>query len=250
MSRAAAHNRCARTTGTAAAAHHGAMVRLLLRDVAALLLPRECAGCSRAGSWWCVQCAAGAAGPVRHLVAAGLPVAAACDYPRLAPAVLAFKDHAVIGLRPYMASRLAEALQAVAGADSAVVPVPPSRGALRRRGRDVVGDIAADAARLLGLPFTPVLAWSGKHRMQKGLGREERLRNMDGALVVARPFPEGNSPIVVDDVLTTGATLAAAAAAMAARGWPPAAGAVICATRVHPVVDRMNPVAPFRAAKG
>lgn len=237
-------------SGVHVPAHSDTMLRLLLTDLAALLLPRECAGCSEAGSWWCARCAAAAAGPVRQSDAGGLPVVAACEYQRLAPAVLAFKDHAVIGLRPYLASRLAEALQCVACADSVVVPVPTSRRGLGRRGRDVVGDLGADAARLVGLPWEPALAWSGRRRMQKGLGREERMRNMVGALVVVRHLPEGCRPIVVDDVLTTGATVAAAAAALATRGWPPAAGAVICATRSHPVDDRINPVAQIRPEKG
>uniref|UniRef100_UPI002353D325 ComF family protein n=1 Tax=Nocardiopsis dassonvillei TaxID=2014 RepID=UPI002353D325 len=80
---------------------------------------------------------------------------------------------------------------------------------------------------------------------QAGLGRAERLANRAGTLVADRPLPRalgavsgartgsgsGGSAVVVDDVLTTGATVAEATRALRARGIA-VAGAVVLLERL------------------
>ncbi len=106
-----------------------------------------------------------------------------------------------------------------------VVPVPSTAAARRRRGTWLVDDLARGAVR--GLTATgdaaaraPVLRRRGG-RDQVGLGARERARNLDGQVVVARgravTLP-GHDVLLVDDVLTTGASLAACAAVLAAAG--------------------------------
>jgi predicted amidophosphoribosyltransferase len=95
-----------------------------------------------------------------------------------------------------------------------VVPVPAGPWRRRWRGFDPAEEIAAALARRADLPLTPCLGRSSGRR-QVGRRRSERLT--DPPLVHAlAPVPA--VALLVDDVWTTGATLAACAAALRAAG--------------------------------
>ena len=96
----------------------------------------------------------------------------------------------------------------------AVVPVPPAPPRLRRRGFDPAGELAAALAERLEAPLTPCLARRGGRR-QVGRRRAERLAHPPRVRVVA-DVPR--SVMLVDDVLTTGATLTSCAQALRAAG--------------------------------
>ncbi|WP_410607478.1 hypothetical protein [Amycolatopsis sp. lyj-109] len=77
------------------------------------------------------------------------------------------------------------------------------------------------AARGIEVAVAPALQLSGGARDAVGLGREQRMANLAGRLTfreAGRP-PPGFSIVVLDDVVTTGATAAACARALAAEGF-------------------------------
>lgn len=192
-----------------------------------------------------------------------LPVVAAGEYrAELAQSLLAFKKHGQGQLARVLAKGLAGALRAAAGEDPEVllVPVPTSGGAYRRRGFSPVhvllgrleprGTLRAGrrprfaTVRALGRTTggTPgrTKDWprdwaAGRAVGQKGLGRGERAERVRGSMRVRRgPFtPDvlGAPCIIVDDVLTTGATLAEAARALRAGGAVVRGAVVLAATR-------------------
>lgn len=110
------------------------------------------------------------------------------------------------------------------GASVLLVPVPSARGAVRARGHDPARRIALTAAGELRRAGTParVLAVLRQRRAvadQSGLNSRQRLDNLAGALTVAPGggrLLAGGPVVLVDDLMTTGASLAEAARAVRA----------------------------------
>ncbi|HVY96632.1 MAG TPA: phosphoribosyltransferase family protein [Solirubrobacterales bacterium] len=96
----------------------------------------------------------------------------------------------------------------------AVVPVPSPPARLRRRGFDPAGELALALAAELEAPLAPGLRRRDRRR-QVGRGRAERLGHPP-RVHASGPVPR--SVLLVDDVLTTGATLSACAQALRAAG--------------------------------
>ncbi|HSL76340.1 MAG TPA: hypothetical protein VK867_05305, partial [Candidatus Limnocylindrales bacterium] len=102
------------------------------------------------------------------------------------------------------------------GAD-VVVNVPVHADRERQRGYDQAALIARRAARDLGVPFVPALRRARATIAQFDLDRRDRARNVKGAFVVDTRYAGGVQArwvVLVDDVVTTGATLAACATAL------------------------------------
>ena len=119
-------------------------------------------------------------------------------------------------IAPLLGPALAEA---AAGCDL-LVPVPLHRRRLRQRGYNQTALILRHARRYAGLPVDPLsLRRVRSTPPQTGLDRAARRRNVEGAFAVVRPGRiAGRAVLLCDDVVTTGATLAAASAALRAAG--------------------------------
>ncbi len=121
-----------------------------------------------------------------------------------------------------------------AGADGDVlVPVPVHPERLRERGFNQAALLAVHAGRSLGLPVVSALRREQATVAQHGLGRGARRRNVGGAFLPDRPAAAvaGRSVVLVDDVVTTGATLSACAAALLEAGSSGVAGLTLARER-------------------
>lgn len=144
----------------------------------------------------------------------------------LARAVVLHKDAGERRLGPLLGSLLAEKTVAWLGWPDAVVAVPPSRAALARRGFDHAAAIARPVALRLRVPLSALLV-RPTARDQRRLGRAARLAGSAGT------FAAVSAPahvLLVDDVLTTGATLDAAAQALLEIGATEVRVAVVART--------------------
>jgi predicted amidophosphoribosyltransferase len=204
-----------------------------------LVLPRSCTGCEAPGSGLCASCRAVLAARPLGLVRpspcpAGLPeVAALSSYAgEVQRLLLAHKEKGQLGLTKPLGRALAAAVR-VHGLDPVdpvvLCPVPSSRAAVRQRGHDHAMRLARAASRTLGLEARRLLVPARTVADQAGLTTRQRADNVAGALratgVPALPV------VVVDDVMTTGATLVEAARALRAQGHLVAGAAVVAATR-------------------
>jgi ComF family protein len=199
-----------------------------LADAFAYVSPVPCAGCGAEGRALCSVCIPHLAVRLRTAPRAAGPVTAALDYEGVPRAVLlALKEQGRAGLASPLAEPFAAAVSAALAPtpDAVIAAVPSSRAARRRRGFEPVRLLASRA----GIRLTPLFLPARPHAAQKGLGIAERARNLDGVFALARPV-RGIRVLLVDDVITTGATLAAAAGVLRAGGAEVVGAAVLAAT--------------------
>ena len=243
------------------------LMGVVARSLAATLemaLPTLCGGCGAPGPPWCPMCAREAAratspGPRPVLPTPcprGLPPTwAAGPYDAATRAALvAFKDGDRRDLTMVLAPMLSRAVGAALAEDRYlravlasgngplfVVPVPSSTAAVRRRGdaplelmtRACVAQMACSRAELI---VTPALRLCRRVADQAGLDHRQRAANLEGAMQVRsrwRDCVQGVTCLLVDDVLTTGATLVEAARALRAAGAAHVAAATVAATQRH-----------------
>jgi len=196
-----------------------------------LLLPPACAGCGERGSILCGDCIGAFRPPGSARDRFVAPDPAVVIGGRLMVAIAAFgyagRLRRVMHRLKYTgASRVAGPLAACAApalhrlmnisGEATLVPVPVGEARRRRRGYNQAALIARALARQCGVGVAEPLARSRETRAQHRLDRAARSRNLRGAFAAHRPVPK--DVILVDDILTTGATLDACAEVLLAAG--------------------------------
>lgn len=212
-----------------------AAVRRAALDALATLVPVDCPGCGASAIGACAACrAAVRAGcepwsGVFDSRAGPLPISAASSYEGTPKALLAaLKERGRTDAAAPLGAllRVALAVHAATPHETApdargdasgtlLVPVPSRPAATRRRGFVPIELIVRAASGRL-VPAR-VLEVRGGTRDQAGLDRDERRTNLEGAMR-SRTRLDGRRVLLVDDVVTTGATLREAARAAAAAG--------------------------------
>jgi predicted amidophosphoribosyltransferase len=220
----------------------GASLERMLDVGLDLVLPRQCGGCGAPATGWCAGCAAQlAVGPDEPRLASPrldpqVPVFALGRYAGARrQAIVAVKERGRTDLIAPLALPLAVALQrllcwGMLDLPLTIIPAPTRRSAARRRGGDPIGRIAAAAsARHPGITVAPALRMRALTRDSVGLGSGARERNVGGRVVLSRRRLPPGDVLVVDDVVTTGATLAESVRVLRSGGVAVAAALVIAA---------------------
>ena len=186
-----------------------------------LLAPPLCAACrmpaGSAGAVLCPECRRSLEylGPVPARLG-GLHVWAPVAYEGAARAVVSrVKFHGAVALAAHMAAAIvANAPAGLLERPLVAVPSPAARS--RRRGFCHAALLAQALSARTGLPVAPVLERAGDTARQVGRARSQRLRAPPAFRALE---PGGDEVVLLDDVVTTGATLGSCRRALAAAGW-------------------------------
>lgn len=215
-----------------------------------LISPTRCASCERPGELICSRCLeeTGFIDPAEACARCGAPFGRLlCTECQGQPAALdrclatavfdgpparivrAYKDAGERRLARQIAELMADTARHAEERDparyagivsraDAVVFVPATAAAYRRRGFDHMELVARELCAVTGLAFADALAKCGRSD-QRELSRDERFASSQDVYVVVAPeLVRGRRVLLIDDVVTTGATLAAAAHALRAAG--------------------------------
>jgi ComF family protein len=209
-------------------------VRTIYAHALDWLFPPRCAGCKRLGAHWCADCQASA----RQIVE---PYCFICGYPLVVDQECPICKHerfafnaarswaryegnlrqAILSLKhrrnELLAAQLSQSLSGLVKRDwqiDMIVPVPLAPQRLAERGYNQTELLATGLGAELVLPIAHS-SLKRRHETipQVGLDPKQRRKNLRGAFIGAALVP-GKKILVLDDIMTTGATLDAAAHAL------------------------------------
>jgi predicted amidophosphoribosyltransferase len=227
-----------------------AVAREALLDAVGLLLPVSCAGCDAPDRPVCDACLASLRPSPKVVARDDVTAWAALDYGGVAARVVAaYKDASRTDAAAPLVAALQAALAAAVDGRPAgaleVCTVPSTPASMRARGYAPVDELLARC----GIRPSPVLRLVRDRQDQVGLGAEARRANAYGALEARRRL-DARRFVLVDDVLTTGATIAEAARAIAVAGGAVDAVVVLAQTPLRRSAPRPESQQPLRDIGG
>ena len=203
-----------------------------MKSLAELIFPSRCIGCSQLGISICSICRKNWH---PHIYKRGLkvlgndyPVISSIEYSPIASRVLMkSKESNHIAADQLLIKAIAHSLQYFLKkyGSGDLVAIPSRISATRKRGRNFMQEITRSVANLESLEYQEILHHKRAVRDQSQLNSQQRLSNVAGAFSaktnLAAAAGRGNTEplIIVDDLVTTGATLAEAIRALRTAGF-------------------------------
>lgn len=181
-----------------------------IRDI---LFPPQCADCGRVGMSYCQTCQHDLEQVpyyIKQRTDTSLQaLASTCVHTgRIQAAIHALKYYDATYVAPLLAQRLSGGLAQLGWQFDVIVPVPMHIQRQKQRGYNQAQLIAAELALLVHKSCDASLVRRSRFtRSQVGLNREQRLKNLSGAFEADQTRVAGKRILLIDDVLTTGATI-------------------------------------------
>jgi predicted amidophosphoribosyltransferase len=191
-----------------------------VQEISQLIFPTRCLGCNKLSSIICPDCSTQWEKSKFITRQSGLTVHSTILYtPVAAKIILAAKENGSSSADKLLMEAIMWQLQNLDFNlnNIRLVPIPSSKRSIRNRGRSFIIDIVQQISQQTGIPVLDCLSLTGKTIYQSRLNRKQRLENMKGAIsmkAVAR-----GELLLIDDVITTGATLKEAARALNSQGF-------------------------------
>jgi competence protein ComFC len=214
-------------------------LRQLFEQALDLLYPPCCEHCGRVDTRWCTRCAVDLdAFPVQVVLQEDIPpleaVASTASHRGiLRDAVHSLKYSGNPAIADQLSARLSKVVHTLGWQVEGAVPVPIHRERRRKRGYNQSELLAHGLGKLMSFPVWPeALQRERDTQPQVGLTSTERMRNVADAFRCTTDF-HSQSLLLIDDVCTTGATLAACAAALRAAGAGKLYAVTVTAATIH-----------------
>jgi predicted amidophosphoribosyltransferase len=203
-----------------------------MKNMAELIFPSRCIGCSQLGISICSLCRKSWHPHIYHrdlsILSQTYPVVSAVKYSPIASKVLlSAKESGQSAADQLLISAISHALTFFAKkyGTGDLVGIPSRKSATRKRGRNFMVEITKSVAKAESIKALDILQHTRSVRDQSQLDSEQRSRNIAGALTASKNSSKldshGNTGplIIVDDLITTGATLAEAIRALRTAGY-------------------------------
>lgn len=176
-----------------------------------LLFPPRCLGCGSLNSGLCQRCLLDWRTSYLQTQVSAISVFSSILYTQTARNILlAAKEDGIRKADDLLVEAMHHSLvraMAVFDTRPMLVPIPSQPSAIRRRGRDFLLDIVDRVGAYEDLPIHNLLQHNRKVHDQSLLGARTRFENLSGALSVISQVGRGREVILVDDLVTSGATL-------------------------------------------
>ena len=200
----------------------------LVEKLGHILFPPRCLGCGVLSSNLCFSCES--EWSKQNLITA-LPetvVYSSRHYSNTAQHILlAAKEHGIEKAKSYIYSAINDSISHIPRLKmvrALLVPIPSQKSAIRKRGHNFLADIVATLGRENRKETADILIHRRSVLDQSRLPARERFENLSGALSTKTTLGRGELVILVDDLVTTGATLGEAVKTLEGAGFK-----VICA---------------------
>ena len=197
-----------------------------------LIFPVRCLGCDQLGISICSQCRKFWHPRVIKTWSHSqekFPIYSSIPYSPIAGRVLLSAKESSLELADNLL--VTALLHSLRGAQSQnqidfLVPIPSRKSVARKRGRQFISVLSKSIGESENLPTEEILTHTRKVRDQSNLDAKDRAANLDKALISLR-FLSGKA-VLIDDLVTTGATLHEAARALRSKGITVAAAVTAC----------------------
>lgn len=196
----------------------------ILAELSQLLFPTRCFGCNVLGLSICTSCRLEWIPHYYKRHIDSLNVHSAVVYSGTASRIiLAAKENGIQGADNLIISAIMHVINksTVDASYLTLIPVPSSKQSQRRRGRSFIVDLTEQISYLSGISMKDCLQLSRRVSDQSGLTKRQRSLNMRGAFSLKTGTNLRGDLVLIDDVVTTGATLKEAARALNSQGSHP-----------------------------
>ena len=197
-----------------------------------LIFPVRCLGCQSLGLEICSQCRKFWHPRIIRTYSSSrdkFPIFSSIPYSPIAGKILLAAKENSLQLADDLIS--AALLHSLRGAQSTLgidflVPIPSRKSVARKRGRQFVSELSREIGEIENFPTLEILTHTRVVKDQSALNAQQRTANLEGALICMRFL--GGRAVLIDDLVTTGATLHEAARALRAKGVIVSAAVTAC----------------------